>query len=367
MGQEVRVVICKPPSFERIPPLPSPLRVVAECSSLHEAIGAINRWKPNVVLHVLDTEKPSPSSEVSFLARQSGLPVVCLMQDGSPYHMRGALVGGAVQALLWPDEAEQLPDMLVGAAGIVAPTVAAPQSLSVAVYGAKGGVGATRLAVELALAFRHLGHATLLGDLGFDMTGPLAMLGLPSERSLGDLVEVSDELTTEQVMKVASLHPSGAVVLAGDQSLWSAETLSRMVNACRRLFPVTVWDAPADTYTLLAQAWAPFTHVLCVTTPDAHAIYPLKRRVLPAWMNTPILSRVHLVVNRRTPNALLRSHEICAQLHMPLLAEVDEQAGLQSASGTETTAISVGSRRQSTRTAQQIERLAKSLTQGFGP
>lgn len=359
MERAVRVVAQVPPSLQGVLILPPPLQMVAERTTTKEIVEAVQQWQPHVVLLVVGPDYESTA--VSFLVRQADAPVVCLLLDGRPHRMREALVAGAVEALIWPDELEVLPSVLVEAASRVVQPVATAPSVSIAVYGAKGGVGTTRVATELALALRQAGHPTLLADVGASESGPLSLLGQAYERSLDDLLAVADELTMEQVQKVAMPHSSGLLIASSAHSVWQTDTLRTMVTACRRLFPVTVWDVPTEAYSLLAAAESAFSHILCVTTADAHAIHPLKRRVLPTWANNRLLSRIQLVVNRQTPDSLLRGPDIAAQLHLPLAGEIDELPGLAAASGTAATALTIGARRQTNRTAQQIERLARSL------
>ena len=374
MEAEVRLVLCSPsplPEQASLRLLPRPWRIAAECATASDALRAAARWSAAGVLYAVGPEQPSPSPELAHLVRQgTGLPVICLLLDRSPQRIRDALVAGAANALMWPGEAAALPDVLMKALADSGSQHMIPvrgRGLCIALHGSKGGVGVTRLAVELGLAFRTLGHDVLVGDLSVDMDGPHALLGLSPGWSVVDLMDVAAELTQDQLAKVMVRHASGVQFVCGPDTTtareWAPDLLTRVVMGCSRLVPVTIWDVPAAHGGLLESAWTAFSHVLCVTTPDAHAVYPLKRRILATWNGSPVLSRLQLVVNRRTPDCLIASADLARELRLPLAAEIHELAGLSPASGTDLTAVALGKRKQGNTMARQILALADSLSE----
>jgi pilus assembly protein CpaE len=90
-----------------------------------------------------------------------------------------------------------------------------PQGSVMTVFGAKGGVGKTTVAVNLAAALvRETGQSVVLvdGDNGFgDVCG---MLDLTVERSIVDLVRELPKVTRDTLPKYLTQHASGLNVLA---------------------------------------------------------------------------------------------------------------------------------------------------------
>jgi len=90
-----------------------------------------------------------------------------------------------------------------------------PQGSVIAVFGAKGGVGKTTVAVNLAAALvRETGQSIVLvdGDNGFgDVCG---MLDMEAERSVVDLARDLSKVTRDTLPKYVMQHSSGLNVLA---------------------------------------------------------------------------------------------------------------------------------------------------------
>lgn len=370
MTAEVRMVLCSQGPFtdeQSLEYLPPPLRLVKRVSPDGQAADAVRSEQAQLLLYVVHPDAPSPDPGLQRVLTGCGVPTVCLLPGGSPARLREVLMAGAAHALLWPEEAWNLPAVLLEVGSEPRRVAMAPREKagrhSIAIFSPKGGVGCTRLALEATLGFRHLGQSVLLGD--FSHTGgPTSIIGIEANMTINNLVEVLDELTLQQVQQVA-VRVAGAMLLAGPPTPdaaahWSAQRIAQLVDACGRIAPVTIWDLPPAAGTLLIEAGAAFTHVLCVTTPDAHAVSPLKR-VLRQWQGTPLRAMTQLVVNRRTPHSLLRGADIARELQLPLAAELDEMPGLPAVSGTDATVIAAGARRQPHRLGQQIEALVQSL------
>ena len=122
----------------------------------------------------------------------------------------------------------------------------------VAIAGAKGGVGATTVAVHLALEAARRGpdRSVCLVDFDLQAGDVRSYLDLTHRRSVGDLVDVASDLSSRQLDESLSAHPSGLRVLLPPPEGERAEDVTgdvarRILGALRSRFDVVVVDVGA--------------------------------------------------------------------------------------------------------------------------
>jgi len=197
-----------------------------------EAVSLALELKPDVVLCAISEPVARSLQTVdSLLNALPETPIIVYSSSRDIELARQAMVAGARDFLTMPASSEDMARSIVAVleAEERRRMRATGQTSSwgsegsiVTVFGAKGGVGKTTIAVNLAVALaRETTQSVVLvdGDNGF---GDVAsMLDVPPERSLTDLVRDLDKVTRETLPKYLTAHPSGLSVLAGP-----ADTLS---------------------------------------------------------------------------------------------------------------------------------------------
>ncbi len=182
---------------------------------------------------------------------------------------------------------------------------------SIVVVGAKGGVGTTTIAVNLAVALaRRRRDAVLVdGDLGKADAG--ALCGLREGPTVVDVLA-----GRHRVEDVLQSGPAALRVLAG---AWATGHLTdcdavaqqRLLDGLADLAGVTVIDAGCGLHRVLERFWRSADHVLLVTTPDDTSL-------MDAYASLKTFARrhrevpVHLVVNGAA------GHQQCREIHARL-------------------------------------------------
>ncbi|MFD5459786.1 AAA family ATPase, partial [Streptomyces olivaceus] len=188
-------------------------------------------------------------------------------------------------------------DVFTGAGGTV-----------VTVSGAKGGVGATLTAVQLALAAQASGRSTVLLDMDLQTGDVASFLDVQFRRSVADLAAIND-ISPRVLADAVFRHDSGlALLLAPGEGERGEEVTDRaarqIVAALRSRYEVVVVDCGAQ----LGGAGAAVVEVadtaLLVTTPDVVAVRGAKRAVR-MWDRLQIrkAEETTVVVNRHTRSA----------------------------------------------------------------
>ncbi|MBS0210394.1 MAG: AAA family ATPase [Planctomycetes bacterium] len=171
------------------------------------------------------------------------------------------------------DQANDLRQMVLRAfRPPTAPASAPPRLLTV--VGGKGGVGATTVAVNLALALARDGQRVVLVDADFQAADTTKLCQIDAEVTIADVLA-----GTRDVHEALSRGPTGMLVLPGQ---WNACTLEPDEKAQTRLIEqlsclgayadYVVLDAGSGARRALSRFWQAADRVLLVTTHDGVSI-----------------------------------------------------------------------------------------------
>ncbi len=172
------------------------------------------------------------------------------------------------------------------------------------VGGAKGGVGTTTVAVNLAVQLaRGAGKNVVLFDLGRPLGHAGLLLDLETRFSFRAAVESLDRLDSHLFSGLLAGHKSGVQVLAGPTNAdeWdriSPAQLARVVNVAQSSFDYVV----ADVGPQLSSDWAPVLRLgrqfVLVTETNVPSLWSLERQITLLRSLGVDPNRIRLVANR---------------------------------------------------------------------
>jgi pilus assembly protein CpaE len=175
----------------------------------------------------------------------------------------------------------------------------------VTVGGAKGGVGATLTAVQLALAAQASGRPTALVDMDLQAGDIASYLDVQFRRSVVDLAAIND-ISPRVLADAVFRHDTGlALLLAPGEGERGEEVTDRaarqIVSALRSRYEVVVIDCGAQLGGAGAAAVEMADAALLVTTPDVVSVRGAKRAVR-MWDRLQVrkAEETTVVVNRHT-------------------------------------------------------------------
>lgn len=231
----------------------------------------------------------------------------------------------------------------------------------VALLGAKGGVGSSIVATNLALALSGMSGA-LLVDL--DLSAPSAdlLLDMTPERSWADLLPVAGELTERDLQLASVVHKQGLTFLAAPVALpssGSTEHIPQLLETLARHFTWIVLDlgGPLERSTRLGLSAT--NTLLVVVTPDPPSLRGARRlsQSLPASLS----GRTGLVINQFSRFHPVNPEAVSRSLDWPLMGVLPRESRLvaeQVNFGRPIMAV------EASRFLQEINRLAERLTSG---
>ncbi|MER6114811.1 CobQ/CobB/MinD/ParA nucleotide binding domain-containing protein [Streptomyces sp. A0642] len=273
---------------------------------------------PEVVL-VHERIGPVPALELirEVALRFPAVGVVLVTADASPGLYSAAMDSGARGLVGLPLSYEELAQRVQAAAGwsvgvrrhlgAGAEVFTGPGGTVVTVSGAKGGVGATVTAVQLALAAQASGHTVALVDMDLQSGDIASFLDVQFRRSIVDLAAISD-ISPRVLADAVFSHSSGlALLLAPGEGERGEEVSDRsarqIVSALRSRYEIVVIDGGSQMNGANAAAIEMADIALLVTTPDVVAVRGAKR-IVRMWDRLQIrkAEETTTLVNRYSRN-----------------------------------------------------------------
>ncbi|MFD6275461.1 CpaE family protein [Streptomyces sp. NPDC060209] len=249
---------------------------------------------PEVVL-VHERIGPVPALELirEVSLRFPAVGVVLITADASQVLFAAAMDAGARGLVTLPLSYEELANRVQAAAqwstgvrrhlGASGDVFTGPGGTVVTVTGAKGGVGATVTAVQLALAAQASGRTAALVDLDLQTGDIAAYLDVQFRRSVVDLAAITD-ISPRVLSDAVFSHDTGlALLLAPGEGERGEEVSDRsarqIVSALRSRYEVVVIDCGSQMNGANAAAIEMADTAVLVTTPDVVAVRGAKRIV----------------------------------------------------------------------------------------
>jgi pilus assembly protein CpaE len=195
----------------------------------------------------------------------------------------------------------------------------------IALFGAKGGVGTTMLAVHLATHLvRQHGKKTLLIDHKSQLGHVALYLGLKdTQYHFDELLRNADRLDSELLNGFIIRHRSGLDVIASPEMSAGPhdakpEDLGRVMDFLRREYDYVLIDSSVayqDSKTsIIDQA----DEVYIVSTPDVVSLRDLARLVENLSLNESATGKLRLVVNRSTATDSVTPDQIEKAVRFPI-------------------------------------------------
>jgi pilus assembly protein CpaE len=261
---------------------------------------------PDVVLVEIGRD---PKTPLDFAARLNRLnPAACIIaasayQEPSPDLLMQAMRSGVREFLSQPIDpmvVREMLERLIKQRGL-------PHSETeklIIVAGAKGGVGTTTVAVNLAVQLaRSCGKRVVLFDLGRPLGHAALLLDVETRFSFRAAVESLDRLDSHLFSGLLASHKSGVQVLPGASNAdeWdriSPASLARVINVAQSSFDFVV----ADIGSQCSSEWAPVLRlarqIIVMTETNVPSLWSLERQITLLRSLGVDSARLRIVVNR---------------------------------------------------------------------
>jgi len=209
-----------------------------------------------------------------------------------------------------------------------------PKGKIIAVYSPQGGAGCTTLAINAACGLMAEGAKALLVDADLQFGDLGAVLNLPFERTLVDLVGAGGEVDLELLQAVTVPHSSGLNLLMGARHLEDAlrmqpdyAKVASVIEQVARAYEYVVVDTCSHLDELSLSLFDLSARVVLVTTPLLESVKNT-RRLLDFFMDGGFPGeKVTVVVNgipgdRQRRQQIVSTEKIRSFLRQETVAEI---------------------------------------------
>jgi len=302
--------------------------VPATSASFEEALPTIDKVRPDAVIVGFDKDFDEALRVAQQISVQyARTQMVALAQRADPDRIRAAMRAGYREYVVLPEDADLLRQAIHEATFRDGPDE--DNGEVIALWGSKGGVGTTFLAVNLGAELSPV-QRTCVVDLDFSMGDVAAMLDMQPTQTMLDLLRNVHRLDERMLAGSVAVHASKLHVLAQPTDLEQREEVRgdmvmKVLTAVARSYQYVLVDCGSrlDEATLTAVTVA--DRVLLIATPDVPAIRNTWRRLQLIERLGIERDRVHLVLNRvdrKTPE--IPFSEIETNLNRKVDASVSE-------------------------------------------
>jgi len=255
----------------------SDIEVVGVAGTGHDAIQAAREFQPDIVLMDINMPGLDGISAVEAITQEAtAVQVIMMSVQSETDYVRRSMLAGARDFLIKPFTGDELVStirrvnrmgqqraaampqqqvmQMVSASGkrMVVPvqTAPPPEGSVIVVFGPKGGVGTSTVAVNLAVALQKPEIKVALIDASLQFGNVDVFLNLHAARSIADISQTINDLDADLITTVITPHPSGLKVLLAPPrpelaDLVQPDHLQRIIEEMRQLYDYIVVDTPA--------------------------------------------------------------------------------------------------------------------------
>ncbi len=247
-----------------------------------EAVARATETKPAVIICGLKEPMARAVQTIESLVHTlPETPVIVYSESGELETVRKAMLAGARDFLRTPIQPDDLKRSITAALESLERRhlrdagngILGPEGSIVTVYGAKGGIGKTTVAANLAVALvRQAGQSCVLVDADDSFGDAAANLSVTPERTLIDALRAPDD-DDGDLKSCLAYHESGLAIASAptDPLEWrdvGPEQLEKMLHRLARHFDVVLVDTSGTLGEVSQAALAASSLVLWITTPD---------------------------------------------------------------------------------------------------
>jgi len=319
----------------------SDIEVVGAATNGEEGVQMAVELKPDIVLMDINMPGMDGITASEQISQQSPFTQIIMMSvQGEADYLRRSMLAGAREFLIKPFSSDELvssirrvyqlgasrrqamPVMSQTSTGSAYMAEAAPQAAGkiISVFSAKGGVGCSTIAVNLAIALQqHAAIKVAIVDSSLQFGDVGVLLNLYASRTIADLASNADELDDELIADVFISHSSGVKALLAPPRPEVADTVtpalvSDILERLRTQFDIIIVDTGSVLDDVVLNVLDLSDKIIVVTTPEIPAIKDAKLFFEVTEALEYERERIMFVLNKADKRINIRAEDIEANI-----------------------------------------------------
>jgi pilus assembly protein CpaE len=327
----------------------SDIEVVGAATNGEEGIQMAVELQPDIVL--MDINMPGVDGITASERISQQVPftqIIMMSVQGEADYLRRSMLAGAREFLIKPFSSDELVSSIrrvhqLGASRrqvmpathhasptgtVAAEPVVRKAGQIVSVFSAKGGVGCSTVAVNLAIALQQnvaIKVAVVDTSLQFGDVGVL--LNLYASRTIADLSSIADELDDELISDIFIPHSSGIKAMLAPPRPEMADTvtpslITQVLQRLKMMFDVVIVDTGSALDDVVLNVLDLSDKIIVVTTPEIPAIKDAKLFFEVTEALEYERERIIFVLNKADKRVNIRAEDIEANIKYPIQGQL---------------------------------------------
>ena len=278
------------------------VEIRAHVEELEDLVRTVELEHPDALLVALGENPQAAFAALEKLPTPKPLLFFC-GPDDSQLIIQAMRIGAREYVAPAPDEKDQLLAAVERVARETSGSSLLQPAPLIAVTGAKGGVGTSFVACQLAASLAQLGGRPALVDGQLRRGDAALYLDLTPHFSFASLANRSEAIDPTFLQTILAGHSSGLQVLAApkypeEADVIGLECVDTVTRLLRTEFDWVIWDTPMDLDDHCAYVLDRATSILMVTTPDVPALSHTRTQLDLLKRLGHSSEQVRIVVNR---------------------------------------------------------------------
>lgn len=327
----------------------SDIDVVGAATNGEEGIQMAVELQPDIVL--MDINMPGVDGITASERISQQVPfcqIIMMSVQGEADYLRRSMLAGAREFLIKPFSSDELVSSIrrvyqlgatrrqampvmtqtPSASGLAAPVASQEKGKIVTVFSAKGGVGCSTIAVNVAIALQqNAASKVALVDASLQFGDVGVLLNLYASRTIADLVSHVDELDNELINDIFIAHSSGIKALLAPPRPEVADTVAPplvtdVLERLRTMFDIIIVDTSSILDDLVLSVLDISDKIIVVTTPEIPAIKNAKLLFEVTEALEYERERIMFILNKVDKRINIRAEDIEANIKYKIEAQL---------------------------------------------
>ena len=311
------------------------LELESELSGADEALEKVDLLCPNILLiHAGDSDQDAISLAERVIQRKPRTFVILLMENVTLERMQMANAAGCHNIAPVPQEAKELCNLIHRVHNTENDRITALDSNERAtwsskiltVYGAKGGLGKTTIATNLALMMAKQKKKVCLIDLDLLFGDVHVFLDIEPKETISDLMLEHSSTSIDAVRAFMTVHPSGIHILCAPKTPEYAETVSgdriqSLLALLRSYYDYIIIDTGVNFSDPTLAALEASTTILFLTGLDV-SILKNSKLAMSILESLGQKKKVRVIINRAVEINSITVSDVQRIIDAPILARI---------------------------------------------